>query len=62
VIAKVGVENIIVISTVHKIVALQGRPLLVDTGNVQLDKKLEDYRQVITGYHQKMIYKVSDHS
>lgn len=61
VIAKVGVENIIIVATTHKIVALQGRPLLVDTGDVKLDKKLAGYRQVLTRMNQKMVYRVSSH-
>jgi predicted polyphosphate/ATP-dependent NAD kinase len=60
VISKVGVENIVVVSTVHKIIALEGRPLLIDTDDPKLDKKLEGYRQVTTGYRQKMVYRVSN--
>jgi predicted polyphosphate/ATP-dependent NAD kinase len=59
VIQQVGRENVIVISTTSKIFSLLGRPLLVDTGNRQVDALLGGYISVITGYDQEMIYRVS---
>jgi predicted polyphosphate/ATP-dependent NAD kinase len=58
VILRVGRENILVICLASKIAALQGRPLLVDTGDPTVDRLLEGYIQVITGYHERIIYKV----
>ncbi|MDT8453321.1 MAG: ATP-NAD kinase family protein [Gammaproteobacteria bacterium] len=57
VIAKVGVGNIIVIATNEKLRALQGRPLLLDTGSVELDKKLAGVKPVVTGFEQRTLYK-----
>ncbi len=57
VIAKVGGENIIVIVTNEKLRALQGRPLLLDTGSVELDKKLAGVKPVVTGFEQRTLYK-----
>ena len=59
VIRSVGVENILVVSTVDKLNSLKGRPLLVDTGDQDLDKSLSRYVKVITGYNDRVIYKVS---
>ena len=61
VITAVGVDNIIIVSTVQKIVSLAGRPLLVDTGDPDLDRQLSGYRRILTGFNQKMIYRVADH-
>lgn len=59
VICRVGRENIMVISLPNKIIALRGRPLLVDTGEPEVDQLLNGYVEVITGYHEKIVYKVS---
>lgn len=53
-----GLENITVIATRTKITALCGRPLLVDTNDPQLDRALQGYRQVVTGYHDVIFYPV----
>lgn len=58
VIRAVGLDNIIVVATKTKITALQGRPLLVDSNDPELDKALEGYRQVVTGYHDVILYPV----
>lgn len=59
VIKKVDPKNIIIISTIEKLNTLQGRPLLVDTGDQKLDEDLSGYIKVITGYREAVIYKVS---
>jgi len=52
-------ENIIVVSTSGKINSLGGRPLLVDTGDAQVDESLRGYVRVITGYDEQVVYKVA---
>jgi predicted polyphosphate/ATP-dependent NAD kinase len=59
VIEKVGSDNIIIIATAEKLHSLQGRPLLVDTGDIGLDKKLCGVRQIVTGYEQRALYQLS---
>lgn len=59
VIKKVGRENIIVVATKHKLAGLGNKPLLVDTGDEEIDRMLEGYIRVITGYHEQRLWKVS---
>ena len=49
VIKKVGIGNIIIIATPHKL--SQTESLKVDTGDEELDKAFAGYRRIITGYH-----------
>lgn len=58
VIRKVGRGNIIVVGTADKLRALRMQPLLVDTGDTEVDKLLEGYFAVVTGYRESMMYKV----
>ena len=59
VIEQVGKENIIVIATKSKIFALNGNPMLVDTGNETVNGMLAGYVRVTTGLKEKMVYKIS---
>ena len=58
VIRRVGVENIEIVATPGKLAALRGRPLLVDTGDPDLDEELSGYRKVVTGYRRRTVYRV----
>jgi len=58
VIKKTGVDNIIVTATPAKLASLQRRPLLVDTGDNQVDEMLRGYKRVVTGYREEMVYKI----
>lgn len=59
VIREVGKDNIIIVATRRKLQTLRGRPLLVDTGDKELDKHLSGYYKVVTGYRERTIYKIS---
>jgi predicted polyphosphate/ATP-dependent NAD kinase len=43
-----------------KILELRGNPMRVDTGDKEVDKQLCGYYDVITGYHETIIYRVSN--
>ena len=58
VIRSVGVENITIIATPGKLAALQGRPLLVDTGDPEVDEMLSGYAKVVTEYGRRVVYRV----
>ena len=57
-IKKVGRDNIIIVATKTKLKALDGRPLVADTGDSELDKALSGPIEVVTGYHDQVIYPV----
>lgn len=53
---RIGKENIHIIAARGKILALNGRPLLVDTNDPELDLAFGGYRPVITGYRETIMY------
>ena len=59
VIRRVGKANLLVLCLPSKLAALQGAPLLVDTGDPGVDALLAGYVEVITGYREKAIYRVA---
>ena len=58
VIRQVARENIIIIASNEKLRSLEKRPMISDTGDVDLDKQLAGLYSVITGYQQKTLYKL----
>ena len=59
VIQAIGREHIQVIATKGKLVRLDGRPLILDTGDRALDQALSGYWDVLTGYHDHVMYPVA---
>lgn len=59
VIRAVGRDNIRLVATKTKLKALQGRPLRVDTGDLELDQSLSGFMQVTTGYHDQTLVAVT---
>ena len=55
---RVGKENIVIIAARGKILALNGRPLLVDTNDARLDQSFSGYVRVVTGYNESIMYPV----
>jgi predicted polyphosphate/ATP-dependent NAD kinase len=59
VLQAVGANNILVVGTPQKIHSLRGRPLLVDSGDEDSDRRLSGYVRVVTGYGERSVYRVS---
>ena len=58
VIKKVGKDNIIIIAPKSKLLSLENRPLLVDTGNDEVNQMFTGYMKVYTTYYAEAIEKV----
>ena len=58
VIRGVGAAGITVIATQTKLLSLEGRPLLVDTGDPALDVELAGYAKVVTALGERTMYRV----
>jgi predicted polyphosphate/ATP-dependent NAD kinase len=58
VLRRTGARSVIVVATRDKLLALQGRPLLVDTGDPDLDTELFGYVRVATGYNEDVVVRV----
>ena len=57
-IQAIGRDNIIVVATKTKLQALNGRPLIADTGDSELDDALSGYMNVTTGFNDHVLYRV----
>ena len=57
-IRAIGKDNIIVVATKTKLQALNGRPLICDTGDGELDDTLTGYIKVTTGFNDHIMYAV----
>ena len=58
VIKKVGRTNIVIVATKNKLNSLAGKPLLVDTGDEEVDKMLAGYIRVIVGYREEVMKRI----
>ena len=59
VIRRVGKENVVIIATKNKLNTLIGKPLLVDTGDEEVDRMFTGYAKVITGYKEHVMKKIA---
>jgi predicted polyphosphate/ATP-dependent NAD kinase len=59
VIRRVGSSNIIVVATPGKLAGLSGEPLLVDTGDPELDAELRGYVRVVVNQRQESMQRVA---
>ena len=60
VIRAVGFDNFIVIAAKNKLLQLKNRPLLVDTGDPDLDMDLGGYIKVFTDYGEHSVHRISN--
>ncbi|SEE05429.1 ATP-NAD kinase family protein [Pseudomonas anguilliseptica] len=58
VLRAIGLENLRVVATKRKLGTLEGRPLLVDSGDVALDDTFPDAVRVWAGYKEELLYPV----
>ncbi|RLA03100.1 MAG: ATP-NAD kinase [Gammaproteobacteria bacterium] len=56
VIRRLGLENLLVVSSKTKITELEGKPLGVDTGDKELNNSLSGFISIITGYDDTILY------
>lgn len=59
VIKEVGKENIIIVASKPKMLSLFGKPLLIDTGDEELNDQLCGYKNVITGYEDSVMANIT---
>ncbi|WP_160153175.1 ATP-NAD kinase family protein [Microbulbifer sp. ALW1] len=52
-------ENLMVVATKTKITELGGRPLLIDSGEPELDEAWSGFIRVVTGYRDEILYPLS---
>ncbi len=58
VIRRVGLDHLTIVAAKSKIAALEGRPLLVDSNDPELDRALIGYRTLLTGYDDRILYRI----
>lgn len=61
VLRRAGRDNVWVLATKSKIKALAGRPLLMDSNDVALDREWSGYIPVTTGYRDQILYPLGTH-
>lgn len=57
-IRRAGRDHLVVIATRSKLAALEGRPLIIDSGDPALDEELSGYITVITGFEDQVLYPI----
>ncbi|WP_406663382.1 ATP-NAD kinase family protein [Gallaecimonas sp. GXIMD1310] len=60
VIRAIGRDNIWVVASKRKLQALDGRPLIIDTGDAALDRELAGIYPIITGYRDSVMYRAAN--
>lgn len=60
VLRAIGLERLRVVATKRKLGTLEGRPLLVDSGDPQLDASFPDALRVWAGYKEELLYPLAE--
>jgi predicted polyphosphate/ATP-dependent NAD kinase len=58
VLRTISADPLLVVATEEKLAALSGRPLLIDTGDRELDADLSGYQRVLTGPDSYALYRI----
>jgi len=58
IIEYVGLDNLDFLATQSKIIALEGKPLRIDSGSDKLDRKLSGFRKIICAYDDALLYEI----
>lgn len=53
---RIGKGNLLIVGTHEKLKTLEGRPLLMDSGDPQLDSEWVGMVEILTGYHHRVLY------
>lgn len=59
VLRRLGKDNLLLVSTKTKISGLNGRPLIIDSGDPELDQEWAGTIEIITGYKDQIVYPLS---
>lgn len=57
----IGRDNLLVMGTHDKLKTLEGRPLLMDSGDVALDQEWAGAIEIVTGYRHRVLYRLDFH-
>jgi predicted polyphosphate/ATP-dependent NAD kinase len=61
-VSEAGKENLLVVASKTKLKSLDGRPILVDSGDPKLDARLSGRINVITGFRDHVLYPITDYT
>jgi len=59
VISQLSKKDVTIVGSKAKLKSLEGRPLIVDSSDVELDKQWSGLIEVLTGYNDKILYQVA---
>lgn len=62
VLRAIGRERMLIVATHEKLAALQGRPLLMDVSDPELEQLLQGFVEVVTGYRSHVLYRLATHA
>ncbi|NVK10543.1 MAG: NAD(+)/NADH kinase, partial [Gammaproteobacteria bacterium] len=60
VLRKVGKAAVTVVMTKTKLAGLNHRPLIIDSNDAELDADWSGFIEIVTGYHDQVIYPISN--
>jgi predicted polyphosphate/ATP-dependent NAD kinase len=60
--ARLRREDLWVVGSRTKLATLEGRPLLIDTDDAQLDQRFTGLIEITTGYEDRLLYAVASHA